>query len=131
MIRTISSRQATADAGTTNRLKGRIFRGSGKFDAKDEAVIVTLAELLLLSAPTAQYTPTSELEGPQEKLTPLAARPFRSVKESVDVPLLPGCIVRELGVTLSEKSGGTVVKLETLDQAPYTPLVEESAFTCQ
>ena len=131
MIRTISSRQAAAKAGTGHPLNGRSFCGAGKFDAEDEAVIVTVAVLLLLRAPTEQVTPGSVLEALQEKLTLLPERLLIGVKVSVDVPLLPGFIVKLLGEALSEKSGTTLVKLETLDQVPYTPLEEDKAFTCQ
>ena len=131
MMRAISSRQVATKAGPGHPSSGRNFCGSGKFDAKDEAVIVTIAVLLLLSAPTGQVTPTSVLEVLQEKLTLLPERPFIGVKVSVDVPLFPAFNVKVLGEALSEKSGGTVVKLETLDQAPYTPLEGDKAFTCQ
>jgi hypothetical protein len=131
MIRTISSAQAVAKAGTGHPLNGRFFCGAGKFNAKDEAVIVTVAVLLLLRAPSEQVTPASVLLTLQEKVTLLAARPFIGVKVSVDMPLVPGLMVKVLGEALSEKSGGTVVKLETVDQVPYTPLEEDKAFTCQ
>ena len=131
VIKIMSSRQDAARAGTGHPLKGRFFCGPGKFDAKAEAVIVTVAVLLLLSAPTEQVTPTSVLETLQAKFTLLLERPFSSVKVSVDVPLFPAFIVKVLGEALSEKSGGTVVKVETLDQAPYTPLKGAKAFTCQ
>jgi hypothetical protein len=115
-IRTISSKQAAHVAGPA--LNGRFFCGAGKFDADDEAVMVTVAVLLLLSAPTEQVTPASVVEALQEKLTLLAERPLSGVKVRVDVALLPGLIVNVLGEALSEKSGGTVVKLKTLDHAP-------------
>ena len=130
MIRSISSRQAAAKAGAGHPLNGRFFCGAGKFDAEDEAVIVTVAVLLLLRAPTEQVTPASVLPTLQDKVT-LPEKLLTGVKVSVDVPLLPGFIVKVLGEALSEKSGTTVVKLETLDQAPYTPLEEDKACTCQ
>ena len=123
--------QAAAKAGAGHPLNGRFFCGAGKFDAEDEAVIVTVAVLLLLRAPTEQVTPASVLPTLQEKVTLLAERPFIGVKVIVDVPLAPGFIVKVLGEALSEKSGGTVVKLETADQVPYTPLEEAKVFTCQ
>jgi len=94
-------------------------------------VIVTTAVLLWLSAPTEQVTPTSELETLQEKLALLPEKPLIGVNVRVEVALPPGLIVKAPGETLSEKSGGTVVKLETLDHAPYTPGVDDKAFTCQ
>ena len=130
MIRTISSRQAAAKAGAGHPLNGRFFCGAGKFDAEDEAVIVTVAVLLLLKAPTEQVTPASVLPTLQDKVTLLPERLLIGVKVSVDVLLVPGFIVKVLGEALSEKSG-MVVKLKTLDQVPYTPLEEDKACTCQ
>ena len=92
---------------------------------------VTVAVLLLPSAPTVQVTPASVLEGLQEKVTLLAERPFMGVKVSVDVALLEGFNVKVLGEALSEKSPGTVVKLKTLDHAPYAPFEGDKALTCQ
>ena len=97
----------------------------------EEALIVTVAVLLLPSVPTVQVTPASVLDTLQVKATVLPRIPLIGVKVSVDVALLPGVIVKVLGATLSEKSAGTVVKLETLDQAPYTPLEDDNALTCQ
>ena len=94
-------------------------------------MIVTVAVLFVSSAPSAQVTPASELETLQEKVTLLPESPLIGVKVSVDVALLPGVIVNVPGEALSEKSPGTVVKLKTLDQAPYTPLEEDKALTCQ
>ena len=93
--------------------------------------MVTVAVLLLSSAPTEQVTPASVLETLQEKVTLLPESPLIGVKLSVDVALLPGLIVKVVGEALSEKSPGTVVKLKTLDQAPYTPPEEDKALTCQ
>jgi hypothetical protein len=100
--------------------------------AEEEAVTVMVAVLLLVSkAPTEQVTPTSEPEALQVNVG-VAEKLFRGVKLSVEVPLPPGAIVREMGETLSEKSGATVVKLETLDQAAIWPLPEGArACTCQ
>ena len=110
---------------------GYRFRRAGKLDAEADAVIITVAALLLSRAPTEQVTPASVLEALQEKATLLPARPLMGVKVSVDAALLPGVNVKVPGETLSEKSPGTVVKLKTLDQAPYVPLDEDKAFTCQ
>jgi hypothetical protein len=130
LYRAISSRQSMATPATHHPPK-RGFRGSaGKFDAEDEAVIVTVAVLLLLRAPTEQVTPASVLATLQDKVT-LPEKLLIGVKVSVDVPLVPGFIVKVLGEALSEKSGAAVVKLETLDQVPYTPLEEHKACTCQ
>jgi len=97
----------------------------------EEAVTVTVDALLLSSAPTEQVTPASALDTLQEKATVLPRKPLIGVKVSVDVALPPGVTVKVPGETLSEKSAGTVVKLETLDQAPYTPLEDDNALTCQ
>ena len=94
-------------------------------------MIVTVEVLLVPSAPTEQVTPASVLETLQEKVTLLPDRPLMGVKVSADAALLPAVIVRALGEALSEKSPGTVVKLKTLDQAPYTPFEEDNALTCQ
>ncbi len=94
-------------------------------------MIVTVEVLSVPSDPTEQVTPARVLETLQEKLTLLAERPLIGVKVSVDVALLPGFIVNVVGEALSEKSPGTVVKLKTLDQAPYTPPEEDRALTCQ
>ena len=93
--------------------------------------MVTVAVLLRSSAPTEQVTPARVLETLQEKVTLLPESPLIGVKLSVDVALLPGLIVNEAGEALSEKSPGTVVKLKTLDQAPYTAAEEDKALTCQ
>jgi hypothetical protein len=93
--------------------------------------MVTVAVLLVSSAPTAQVTPASVLETLQEKVTLLPERPLIGVKVRLDVALPPAVIVKVLGETLSEKSPGMVVKLKTLDQAPYTPFDEDKALTCQ
>jgi hypothetical protein len=130
-IMAISSRLAAAQTCAGPALNGRFFSSTGKFEAEDEAVIVTVAVLLLLSTPTEQVTPASELETLQEKLALLPEKPLIGVKVSVEAALLPGLIVKVLGETLSEKSEGTVVKLKTLDHAPYTPGEEDKAFTCQ
>jgi hypothetical protein len=130
MMRTTSSRQDAAKASAGHPLNGRFFCGGGKFDAEVEAVIVTVAVLLLLRAPTEQVTPASVLPTLQDNVT-LPEKPLIGVMVSVDVALAPGFIVKVLGEALSEKSGGTVVKLETLDHVPYTPLEEDKAFTCQ
>jgi hypothetical protein len=130
-IRTTSSHPAPANAGTSHALNGSCFRSASKFDAEEEAVIVTVEVLFVSSAPSAQVTPASELETLQEKVTLLPESPLIGVKVSVDVALLPGVIVNVPGEALSEKSPGTVVKLKTLDQAPYTPLEEDKALTCQ
>jgi len=123
-MRTISSRQAAAKAATGHPVNGRFFCGAGKVDAEDEAVIMTVAVLLLLRAPTEQVTPASELDALQVKLG-LPEKLLIGVKVSVDVALVPAFIVKLLGEALSEKSGTTVVKLETVDHVPYTPLVED------
>jgi len=94
-------------------------------------VIVTVEVLLVSSAPAAQVTPASVLETLQEKATLLPESPLIGVKVSVDVALLPGAIVNVLEEAVREKSPGTVVKLKTLDQAPYTPFDEDKALTCQ
>ena len=93
--------------------------------------MVTVAVLLVSSAPTAQVTPASVLETLQEKVTLLPESPLIGVKVRLDVALPPAVIVKVLGETLSEKSPGMVVKLKTLDQAPYTPFDEDKALTCQ
>lgn len=93
--------------------------------------MVTVAVLLVSSAPTEQVTPASVLETLQEKVTLLPERPLIGVKVRLDVALPPAVIVKVLGETLSEKSPGMVVKLKTLDQAPYTPFDEDKALTCQ
>lgn len=86
--------------------------------------MVTVAVLLLvLYGPTEQVTPASELEALQVKVG-VAEKLLIGDKVSVDVPLVPGLIVKLLGEALSEKSGGAVVKLSTLDQAPFWPLPE-------
>jgi len=128
-IRTRSSKQAAHAAGPA--VNGWSFCGTGEFDAEDDAVIVTVAVLLLLSAPSEHVTPNSELETLQEKLTLLAERPLSGANVRVEPALPPGLIVKVPGETLREKSGGTVVKLKTLDQAPYTPGEGDKAFTCQ
>ena len=92
---------------------------------------VTVEVSLVPRAPTAQVTPTSVLETLQEKVTLLSESPLIGVNVSVDVASLPGVIVNVPGEALSEKSPGTVVKLKTLDQAPYTPSEEDKALTCQ
>ncbi len=94
-------------------------------------MIVTVAVLLVSSDPTEQVTPASVLETLQEKDTLLPERPLIGVKVSVDVALPPGGVVNVPGEALSEKSPGTVVKLKTLDHAPYTPPEEDKALTCQ
>ena len=110
---------------------GRFLCGVGKVDAEDKAVIVTVAvSLLVLYVPTEQVTPASELDGVQVKLG-VAEKLLIGVKVSVEVPLVPGPIVKLLGETPSVKSGLPVVKLETLDQVPYTVLEEDKACTCQ
>lgn len=93
--------------------------------------MVTVAVLSVSSAPTEQVTPASVLETLQEKVTLLPERPLIGVKVRLDVALPPAVIVKVLGETLSEKSPGMVVKLKTLDQAPYTPFDEDKALTCQ
>ena len=93
--------------------------------------MVTVAVLLLSSAPTEQVTPASVLETLQENVTLLPESPLIGVKVRLDAALPPAVIVKVLGETLSEKSPGTVVKLKTLDQAPYTPFEEDKALTCQ
>ena len=131
MIRAISSRQAAAKAATGHPVNGRFFCGAGTVDAEDEAVMVTVAvSLLVLYVPTEQVTPASELEAVQVKLG-LLEKLLVGVKVSVDVPLLPAAIVKLLGETPSVKPGLPVVKLETFDHVPYTPLVEDKACTCQ
>jgi hypothetical protein len=130
-IENTSSNHAPTKAGVAPALSGRVFFSAGKLDAEEEAVIVTVAVLLVSSAPTAQVTPASVLETLQEKVTLLPERPLIGVKVSVDVALLPGVIVNVPGEALSEKSPGTVVKLKRLDQAPYTPFDEDKALTCQ
>ena len=91
--------------------------------------MVTVAVLLLSSAPTEQVTPASVLETLQEKVTLFPESPLIGVKLSVDVALLPGLIVKVVGDALREKSGAAVVKLATLDQAAFWPL-PEGAWAC-
>ena len=49
----------------------------------------------------------------------------------MEVPLPLGLIESELGEALREKSAGALVKLATLDHAPFTPPEGASAWTCQ
>jgi hypothetical protein len=83
--------------------------------------MVTVAVLLPPRVLTVQVTPANELEALQLKLT-LPEKLLIGVKVSVDVPLLPGLIVKVLGEALREKSGPPPVKLDTLDQAAIWPL---------
>lgn len=83
--------------------------------------MVIVAVLLLERAPTEQVTATSELAALQVKVG-LPAKLLMGVKVSVDVPLVPGLIVKLAGETLSEKSPGTVAKVDTSDHAPSWPL---------
>jgi hypothetical protein len=83
--------------------------------------MVTVTVLLLLRAPTEQVTPPSELEALQVKVG-VAEKLLIGVRVRVDVPLVPGAMVRLLGAALREKSDATVAKLETLDHAPLWPL---------
>jgi hypothetical protein len=126
-----SSNHAPTRACVAPGFCGRIFSSAGKLDAAEEAAIITVAVLLLPSVPTEQVTPASALDTLQEKATVLPKKPLIGVKVSVDVALPPGVTVKVPGETLSEKSAGTVVKLKTLDQAPYTPLEDDNTLTCQ
>ena len=84
--------------------------------------MVTVA-VLLVRVPTEQVTAASVLATLQVNVG-LPVKLLMGVKVSVEVPLFPGATVRVLGEALSEKSAGTVVKLDTLDQAPFWPLPE-------
>ena len=97
--------------------------------AVEEADMVTVA-VVLLYVPTEQVTPASALATVHVKLG-VAEKLLIGVKVTVDDPPAPGTMVSELGAALSEKSGVTVVKLDTLDQVPYTPLEEDKACTSQ
>jgi len=130
-IKNASSNPSPAQVCVPRAFSRRPFCHAGKVDAEEEAAMVTVAVLLLSSAPTEQVTPASVLETLQEKVTLFPESPLMGVKLSVDVALLPGFIVKVVGEALSEKSPGTVVKLKTLDQAPYTPPEEDKALTCQ
>jgi hypothetical protein len=90
-----------------------------------EAVIVTVAVLLLLRVPTVQVTPASELDTPQVKVG-VAEKLLIGVSVSVDVPLDPGARVTLAGEALREKSAATVAKLDTLDHAPFWPLADDA-----
>ena len=129
--RAIKTSGASQSPAKAQMFSGYTFRRMGKPDAEADAVIVTVAVLLLSRDPTEQVTPASVLEALQEKATLLPARPFMGVKVRVDVAVLPAVIVKVLGETLNEKSPATVVKLNTLDQAPYVPFDEDTALTCQ
>lgn len=84
MIRTISSRQATAKAATGHPMNGRLSCGAGKVDAEDEAIMVTIAvSLLVLYVPTEQVTPSSALDTVQVKLG-VAEKLLIGVKVSVE-----------------------------------------------
>ena len=89
-IKNTSSNHAPTKAGVAPAFSGCVFFSAGKLDAEEEAVIVTVAVLLLSSAPTEQVTPASVLETLQEKVTLLPERPLIGVKVSVDVALPPG-----------------------------------------
>ena len=82
--------------------------------------MVTVA-VLLLRVPTEQVTPASALEALQVKVG-VAEKLLIGVRVRVDVPLVPGAMVRLLGAALREKSDAAVAKLETLDHAPLWPL---------
>lgn len=92
--------------------------------------MVTVAVLLLPKALTVQVTPASVLATVQVNVG-LPEKLLIGVSVSVDVPLFPGAMVRELGETPREKSAGIVVKLETLDHVPYTPLEADKPCTSQ
>jgi len=130
-IKNVSSNPSPAQVRVPRPFSRRVFCRAGKVDAEEEAEMVTVAVLLVSSAPTEQVTPASVLETLQEKVTLLPERPLIGVKVRLDVALPPAVIVKVLGETLSEKSPGMVVKLKTLDQAPYTPFDEDKALTCQ
>ena len=97
--------------------------------AEEEAVTVIVA-VLLLSVPTEQVTPASELDAVHVKVG-VAVKLLIGVKVSVEVPLLPGLIVKLLGEALSEKSEAAVAKLYTLDHAPFWPPEGARACTSQ
>jgi hypothetical protein len=84
--------------------------------------MVTVA-VLLLRVPTAQITPASPLDTLQDGVT-AAEKLLVGVKVRVDVPLVPGAIVKVLGEALSEKLATPVVKLDTPDQGVFRPLPE-------
>jgi hypothetical protein len=107
-------------------------RGKGGYVvADDDAEMVTVAVLLLPIVPTAQVTPPRPLPAAQEYWM-VPPKLFTNVKLSVEVPVPPGAIVTELGAALSEKSPGTVLKLETDDHGPFCPPPEGgSACTSQ
>ena len=91
---------------------------------------MVIVAALLLYVPTEQVTPASALATLQVKVG-VAEKLLMGVKVSVDDPPAPGAIVSALGEALSEKSEAPVVKLDALDQVPYTPLEEDRACTSQ
>ena len=99
---------------------------TGYTAAVEAAVKVTVAVLLVESAPTEHVTPASPLEALQVKVG-LPAKLLMGVRVSVDVPLEPGLIDTLLGEPASEKSAGMVAKLNTPDHGPFSPLPEDAS----
>ena len=75
------------------------------------------------NAPTVHVTPASAPDALHVKVG-VAVKLLMEVRVSVDVPLFPGAMVKVLGETLREKSEAPLVKLETLDHAPFRPVPE-------
>jgi hypothetical protein len=107
--------------------------GAGKVRAEDEAVIVRvevpLPPLIVMEL-NAQFTPASELDTLQVKATS-PEKPFTGVTVMVLVPLLPAEMARLLEEDVIWKSASPVVKLQMLDQVPYSPLEEDRVCTSQ